>query len=93
MVYILFQKYSFFNGTLFLFLLNPMVIPILIGITMARKFDFKYTVEEAPSREAWADRPRKEIENYDADSPKYPFGLREAHTPERVRKEIQCQKE
>ncbi len=56
--------------------MNAVLISIWVGILIVRRFDFKYTVEEAPSREAWADRLRKKIENYEADSPKYHFGIR-----------------
>ncbi|KAF4631347.1 hypothetical protein G7Y89_g6792 [Cudoniella acicularis] len=92
-VYEIYKRYGVFGCIPYWILTTPAVIGICMGIWSVGRFEFKYTVEEAQFREAWADMLRMKIEDYEANSPKYPFGFRKPRTPERARKEIQCQKE
>ncbi len=93
MVYLSYQRWDVWHSHLFIILLNPSVMGFCIGFRKAGIFEFEYTAEEAQSREAWADMLRMRIEDYEKYSPKYPFGSIEPQTPERVKKDIQCQKE
>lgn len=98
-VYGLYLRYGFFDCSPFVPLMIPVQFVILIALDCARchgvKFEFEYTAEESPSREAWADMLRARIESYEAYRPRFPFGfdIGRRRTPERVRRDIQCQKE